>query len=224
MLLGSFHSPFGEVKLTPLSYFARTLAEMRIAVATEKYSYQTMTGLGFAFSDDDYKALSTHVPEATTVTLPEIGQIGMSQMYKVKDNPVLYIDLVNNLFIKFIMQEFNTMVAQKTPEFFVKDLSQEVFHELALEYAKRHGSDCYGVYIELSEYQKFLAFIDINDLHFVVQNYVEPHIAATTLRGKVINMRPDKWVLGRYENLTYFKDVMSKMRYDASSEDKDETV
>lgn len=197
---------------------------MRVACAAEKYTYHSMNGLSFAFSDADFDALKAHVPEATTITLPEIGQVCMSQMASIKDKPALYIDLINDMFVKFIIQEFNTMVAQKTPEFFVKDLSQDVFQELALEYAKRHGSDCYGVYIELSEYQKFLAFIDINDLHFVVRNYVEPHIAATTLRGKVINMRPDKWVLGRYENLTYFKDLMNQTRYVALPEDKDETV
>lgn len=116
-----------------------------------------------------------------------------------------------------IEEEFKIMVAQRQPTFFMKDLSMENVEKLSEEYAKQMGNDACGVNISLSPYQKFFVIIDPNDLCFyqtMIQRHTISHAGPVTeFLGKLIDLRPDKWQMGRYEDLTYVKELSAMRMY-----------
>lgn len=120
---------------------------------------------------------------------------------------------------KRIEEEFKVMVAQRQPTFFMKDLSIENVEKLSEEYAKNMGSDACGVNVQLSPYQKFFVIIDPSDLMFysaeVQRHRVDLPGPVTEYLGKLVDLRPEKWQMGRYEDLTYMKELSAMRMYQA---------
>lgn len=118
---------------------------------------------------------------------------------------------------KRIEEEFRIMVAKREPTFFMKDLSMENVEKLSEEYAKQMGSDACGVNIQLSPYQKFFVIIDPSDLMFysaeVTRHRVDLPGPVQEYLGKLVDLRPDKWQMGRYEDLTYMKELSAMQRF-----------
>lgn len=124
---------------------------------------------------------------------------------------------ISDAAFKRIEDEFKVMVAQRQPTFFMKDLSMENVEKLSEEYAKQMGADACGVNIQLSPYQKFFVIIDPSDLKFYLAE-VQRHVISqpgpvTEYLGKLVDLRPDKWQMGRYEDLTYIKELSAMQRY-----------
>lgn len=118
---------------------------------------------------------------------------------------------------KCIEEEFKIMVAKKMPAFFMKDLSLENVEKLSEEFAKNWGSEAAGVNVKLSDYQKFFAIADPSDFCFYLceirQQRIDKPGVTVEYRGKLVDLRPDKWVMGRYEDLTYLKELSAQRMY-----------
>ncbi len=131
----------------------------------------------------------------------------------------LFREQVQEASFKRIEEEFKVMVAQRNPTFFMKDLSIENVEKLAEEFAKNMGGDACGVNVQLSPYQKFFVIIDPSDMKFYAAQ-VERHLISqpgpvTEYLGKLVDLRPDKWQMGRYEDLTYMKELSAMRMYQA---------
>lgn len=124
---------------------------------------------------------------------------------------------------KFKEDEFKIMVAQKHPEFFIKDLDFKSIHEMSSKYYQRaYNDDCYGFHVDLGKYQKFFVISSTNDFKFyyttpelIKQSNISSydHSISLNSEARLINVRPDSWVLGRYENLTYLEEMNNQRRY-----------
>jgi hypothetical protein len=114
---------------------------------------------------------------------------------------------------KQIEEEFKIMVAKRNPTFFMKDLSMENVEKLSEEYAKQMGNDACGVQIQLSPYQKFFVIADPNDFVFYVcqvEKYrIDQPAPVIEVMGKLVDLRPDKWKMGRYEDSTYIRELFA---------------
>lgn len=125
---------------------------------------------------------------------------------------------VDRAALKRMEEEFKIMVAKKKPDFFIKDLSIENVNKLAEKYVENFGgSDAYGVEVRLSEYQKFFAIVAAEDFKFFI-NQVDVRRAdrpdiTTEFLGKLVDLKPERWVMGRYEELTYLKEITANQRY-----------
>lgn len=131
-------------------------------------------------------------------------------------NEINFQYLLEEAVHKLIIEDFKLLVAKKDPEFFLKDLNMNAINDLSTKYAQEGGyNNCYGIHIELGPYQKFFVVVDIEDFKFYYSQWREMNRDAITIKGKLINMRPNRLIMGRYENLEYLKELNStRMIYD----------
>lgn len=116
-----------------------------------------------------------------------------------------------------ILREITTMTAKATPTFFLKDLSGEAINKLAYEHMVNFGSGAQGIHLDLGPYQKFFIIADWDDFkyYFTFVHLIER--AGTEMRGALVHLKPKRWVMGRYENLTYLNEVSSVVRYEQNN-------
>lgn len=126
-------------------------------------------------------------------------------------------ELIDAAVFKQIAEEFKILVAQKAPEFFLKDLNLDAINGLSAKYAEAMGGNAVGAHINLSQYQQFFVIINLEDFRFMMVKLHDPTKPYPELRGKLVNFRPDRLVMGRYENLQYLKELSSMERYTAGS-------
>lgn len=120
---------------------------------------------------------------------------------------------------KLIDKEFKPLVAKKSPGFLAKDLTIEKIADLSYEYAQNFGcSDICAFEYNLSPYQKFFilgsysAFkvytteIYLNQCHMKRMFEFQTH-------GAFVELNPNHWVVGRYEERTYLKEMASQERF-----------
>jgi hypothetical protein len=112
-----------------------------------------------------------------------------------------------------IGEEFKIMVAKRNPDFFIKDLNLAAIEELSNKYMENFGGDACGIEVRLSAYQKFFAIADPADFMFYQTQYRQIAENSTAFSGKLVDLKPNKWVMGRYENLEYLKELSASQRY-----------
>ena len=120
-------------------------------------------------------------------------------------------EMLFNYGCKFITEEFKILVAQKTPEFFLKDLNMESIEELAVQYASAMGdSDPLGVQINLGKYQRFFVICNSYDFKFFCCESQDLQRGGHHAMGKLVNINPSKVIMGRYENSTFMTQITAQ--------------
>lgn len=107
----------------------------------------------------------------------------------ISDNPAESC-IEDNLY-GFASKRFKNLVAKKNIEFYIRELNMNAIQELSYKFLENMGSqDAYVCIFQLSSYHKFVAIVDFDCFRIF-----------TTKSGKaeLVEMLPDKWVLGRYE-------------------------
>lgn len=106
---------------------------------------------------------------------------------------------------KFMTERFKEHVSKKTTEFHIADLDLKSVENLGVKYMENFGADDGSICIfKLSDYHKFAAVVDGEAFRF----YRNDH----GTHGELVELRPDRWVLGRYDNDMKFLHEMSSMR------------
>lgn len=139
------------------------------------------------------------------ITLQPIGQISdrelanARQMYDIREQKIR----------AHIEHEVKHLVAQHENAFFMKDLSMDGLNKLSEEYANKIGSDCVGVHIKLSDYQKLFLITSPEHFKMFLSSYESRDVMSmyTKLFGKLACLREDMVVVGRYENLTFMNEL-----------------
>lgn len=120
---------------------------------------------------------------------------------------------ITNYISTQIINEFNIMVAKKTPNDVVKENDINQIQELSIKYAIIGGQDSMGIEHQLSKYQRYFSLADPRDFKFFFTQSKDYKSDSTKLSGKLINIYPEKWFMIRYQDSTFRNDMLSKMRY-----------
>lgn len=109
----------------------------------------------------------------------------------------------------FMAQRFKNAVAKKSTEFHISDLDLKAVENLGIKYMENFGSEEGSICLfKLSDYHKFAAMVDAEAFRFY-RNEQGTH-------GELVEMRPDRWVLGRYDNdMKIIQEMASMRQYDA---------
>lgn len=113
-----------------------------------------------------------------------------------------------------IFHEMKTMTANAMPTFFLKDLDMDAINNLSKEHLMEYGaSDAVGIHIELSKTQKFFVICCPEDFKFHFYKFHEYSRDYIQFSGVLINYKPRKFIMGRYENLEYLKELSAMRMY-----------
>lgn len=149
------------------------------------------------------------VHERKDIKLKEIASISNIQLVNFLGNLYeLKMDVCRQGIQKLVADRFKTLVAHKRPDFFVKDLNIQTINDLTERYiGKNYDTDAIGVHIDLGPNQKFFLIIDPND--FVVFLHETRRIDKddTAFMAELVDTKGGRWVMGRYENLEYLKEL-----------------
>lgn len=109
---------------------------------------------------------------------------------------------------EFVCDRFKALAAKKKTEFYVANFNLEEAEKLSIKYLENFGSsNCMLLLFKMSEYHKFAAMIDSHDAFKLVMTEVGT-------KGELIELNPNRWVLGRYgEDLTLIKEMHENQRY-----------
>lgn len=153
-------------------------------------------------------ALSDPIPQTMhfkEVRLSPIAEISDRELATARQ----LFDIKEQKIRSHIEHEIKHLVAQHENAFFMKDLSMDGLNKLSEEYAKNMGSDCVGVHIKLSDYQKLFLITSPEHFKMFLSSYESRDIMSlhTKLFGKLACLREDMVVVGRYENLTFMNEL-----------------
>lgn len=124
---------------------------------------------------------------------------------------------------KMISDDFKIMVAKKQPTFFTKDLTLDNIQDLAMEHIKNYStSGLIAFPYNISKYQKF--FVLANPEAFAlyktetqIMARVEMATHEAIALARFCEIRPEKWCIGRYENLEYLKELQDYSQFSTES-------
>jgi len=114
---------------------------------------------------------------------------------------------------KFINSKFKSMVAKKNPEFLTKDLTVDRIEELAITYLENFGCESLIAFpFNLSKYQKYFVIAEYSAFRLFLtrvrcyQTHIDLSIEFKQA-AEFVELNPTKWVIGKYEDLTYLKEL-----------------
>lgn len=128
-------------------------------------------------------------------------------------------------------EKLKSMIVRKTPSFLVGDLTMKSITDLSIEYTKKFNStNIVATEFFISKYQKYfiLAAEDAFKYYMlepVLNRRMDKDCYEALTKAEFVEMSPDKWVIGKYENPTYITELNASMRYgphflDTEEEDK----
>lgn len=122
-------------------------------------------------------------------------------------------------FVAMMNEAFKPQIAKKKPTFLTKDLTLDKIHELSMEHLNNYSTGKMVAFpYDLSQYQKFFVMADHEAFRFYATQpylYRDMMCAGTSavLKARFHEVDPRKWVIGRYEELTYLKEIQDYSRY-----------
>lgn len=122
-------------------------------------------------------------------------------------------DQLHEACTKFMSERFKEHVSKKKTEFYIKDLDLKAVEELGIKYLENFGSENGTLCIfKLSEFHKFAALVD-GEAFRLYRNDRGTH-------AELIELRPDRWVLGRYDNdMKIIHEMEGMRRYSPGTND-----
>jgi hypothetical protein len=145
-----------------------------------------------------------------TVKLSPYHSISRSEYMSYNSN---IMTLINDNVNKQILKELKSMVAQKIPTFFIKDLNMEALNKLSVEHAKNGSESEYGLHIDLNDTQKFFVIANPDNFCFYMTHFQNMTTNSMTYSGKLVNLREKDFIMGRYKNLIYMTELSAMQRY-----------
>lgn len=216
-MIKQLYTAGGPLSLVYLPYFADSIARVQIQDGSNYIHYPVMNTRPGVYTDFEctQPVIESHHVEPKpfmTITNYQIMMAAKSH------NPTAMSYMVEALLepgIKqAIMDEFKIIVAKTTPAFFLKDLNMDAMQDLANKYYMEFGDDgAFGIEMSLSPYQKYFIICSDKNFKFHYHHYREFGRDAVVARGALINYAPTKFIMGRYENLEYMKELSARMIY-----------
>lgn len=198
----------GGMRLIYLKDFPQMVA--RQMIGTENVEIARMTGMPYASLNVDEARIVEQQVEKLSYKLPEILEVSHSKLvtWSQGTKELMLREELDRAVNQAITQEFKIMVAQKTPDFFIKDMNLEAIENLSNKYMENFGdSSMLGMELRLSPYQKFFAVTSAEYYKFYIHQVQDMSRLGQVFQGKLIDFYPNKWVMGRYENMEYLKEL-----------------
>lgn len=208
-----FYTVSGLVKVVSLAEFAEKVP-VQMVLDPERMQVYQLPPVAPASYEPNFPAdlIEYDRKDLKAQTVLEIPHHKIMQEYD-KD---LYLQIKNELKNStnaFIERRLKEYVIKKFPDFTVGDLNMNVVEDLSMKYAENFGSqEAYGFPVIFSKYQQYYVISDVEAFKMFLSDRIQNVMKSTTEhRGELAEMAPHKWVTGRYENLTYLREL-SAMR------------
>lgn len=175
-----------------------------------------------AIMTDDGRYLSYPVSNGNTISKVDVELKHYYSITGAHMNQLKYISnvrdhLESTIYLASnteIINSMKTLTANTMPTFFLKDLDMNAINNLSKEHLMEYGDgDAVGIHIELSTSQKFFVICFPDDFKFHYSQVRDANRDHVHFRGALINYKPRKFIMGRYENLEYLKELSAMRMY-----------
>lgn len=120
----------------------------------------------------------------------------------------------DNIILKGIKRELVHELMQKKLDFQYDNVGIEQLDKMSMKYAKEFGGNGCIVEFRLNAYQKYIAVMDHTDFKFYHTEVQRMENADMyTLRGRLVVLRPEKWITASFNEATYIQEFAANMRY-----------
>ena len=136
------------------------------------------------------------------------------EKYPIKNNFIYDPHFINELTTKEVNNSFISHVMKRKEEFYKPKLEMQDIIDLSIELAKKsYNNTIYAFHLELNKYQKYFIYANSNAFKLFISGPRHESTATPALFVKLIELNPDAWISGRYDDSVYLKELESKKRY-----------
>lgn len=222
-MIKQLYTAGGPLKLVYLPHFVNCIAieKMNDFVGNIVYATKLKQRVGvfndFEFHEPayvDYQRMSVEPKQFMQITGMEIAHLLNRHTSTLHQRKQVIEALLADDIKQAICDEFKIIVAKTNPTFFLKDLNIQSIQDLANKYYMEFGDDnAYGIEMSLSPFQKYFIICSDSDFKFHYTYYNEMSTDSVSAEGALINYNPTRFIMGRYENLVYMKELSAMQIY-----------
>lgn len=203
------HLPIGSVTIGSLnSYYHEFLNKEKI-----KYSQciriPIVTQPSIA-SFDSFNNDSTNIVQAIDIKLTK------NLLEKFPINKYMKYDekFIEDQLIKVLNDSFISHIMKRKEQFYKPKLEMEDIQNLCIELAKNsYNNNVYAFHVELNKYQKYFIFVNEQAFKFFISGPRHEDFATTALFAQLVELYPNGWISGRYDESVYLKELYANNRY-----------